>query len=462
MAILGLMNAESFASNRFQSHRRQVFYYYPNGAAPLMGLLSLMKDEACDDPVFNWYEKRLSENWLLAANISTTVVFYLASSIAVAAGKITAGTVATANFSMTAGTTYAIKLASTTDPTGVYRIGHIVRFIATNTSATSEEVIGRVIAVNGASDTPSNSIAFTAVRATTTAIDYDVSTHAGGQVGVIGSAFAEGIRDESSGIYNTPINPSNYTQIFRKPFSITGTALKTSAKFDEQGVFPDQSKEASVDFAREMEWAFLFGEKQQTGGASTSVTRFTGGILYFLRLWEAGTTYLNTAATADTDDTKRIITNAAATVSLDQLMTWAERIFRISNNKSNEKLAFCGSGALLTLNKLFLGKTELTSPLPLTDTFGMDVRALSTPFGTIYLKTHPLMSQNSVLRYNMLITDVPNLNYRYVRGRDMDLLTNRQDNDEDARKDEWFGECGLEFNLPESHTYIQNLVTAIP
>lgn len=459
MAILGLMNAESFASSRFQSHRRQVFYFYPNGAAPLMGLLSLMKDEPVDDPTFNWYEKRLSENWLTAANISTTVVWY-STGITLAAGKITAATVAAANFGMTAGSTYAIKLGA--DPTNVYRIGHVIRFVATNTSAASEEVIGRVTAINGASDTPSNTLAFTAVRATTTNIDYDVSTAAGSQVLVIGSAFAEGIRDESSGIYNLPVNPSNYTQIYRKPFSITGTALKTSAKFDEQGVFPDESKEAAVDFAREMEWSFLFGEKNQIGSAATAVTRYTGGILYFLRLWEAGSTYGNTAASSDTDDNKRIIVNSATTVSQDQLFGWMERIFRISNNKSNEKLAFCGSGALLTLNKLFLGKTELTSPLPLKDTYGMDVRALITPFGTLYLKTHPLMSQNSTLRYNMLIVDVPNLMYRYLRGRDMDLLTNRQDNDEDARKDEWFGECGLELNLPESHMYIQNLVTPVP
>ena len=462
MAILGMMNAESFSTSRFQSHRRQVFYYYPNGAAPLMGLLSLMADEACDDPAYNWYEKRLSENWLLAAAIATNTVFYLASSITVVAGKIQSGaSIATADFGMTAGTTYAIKVASTVDPTNVYRIGHIIRFIAVAGSGT-QEVIGRVIAVNGASDSVTNSIAFTAIRATTVNLTYNSATNVGGQISVIGSAFAEGIRDESSGIYNTPVNPSNYTQIFRKPFTISGTALKTSSKFDEQGVYPDQSKEASVDFAREMEWAFFFGEKNQLGSAATAITRFTGGILYFLRLWEAGTTYGNTAATADTDDTKRIITNSATTVSLDQFMGWAERIFRISNNKSNEKLAFCGSGALLTLNKLFLGKTELSSPLPLKDTFGMDVRALLTPFGTIYLKTHPLMSQNSVLRYNMLVTDVPNLKYRYLRGRDMDLLTNRQDNDEDARKDEWFGEAGLEFNLPESHTYIQNLVTATP
>jgi hypothetical protein len=457
MPILGLINAESFSSSRFQSHRRQVFYYYPNGTAPLMGLLSLMRDEATDDPVYNWYEKRLSENWSTAANVSTTVVFY-ATGVTVAAGKVTAATVAAANFGMTAGTQYAIKVAAS--PENTYRIGHIFRFVATNTSAAPEEVIGRINAINTNTDTPANVLGFVAVRATTTNIDYDVSTHSGTQVTVIGSAYAEGIRDESSGIYNIPVNPSNYTQIFRRPFTITGTALKTSAKFDEQGVYPDEAKEASVDFMRECEWGFLFGTKQQLGGATTAVTRTTGGILYFLGLWEAGSTYGNTAATSDSDDNKRIITNSATTVTMTQLEGWLERVFRISNNKTNEKLAMCGSGALLTLNRLVKNSVMAISEVPLSDSYGMDLRKLTTPFGVLFLKTHPLMSQNSTLRYNMLITDVPNLKYRYLRGRDMELLTNRQQPDEDARKDEWLGECGLELDMPESHMYIQNLVTA--
>lgn len=458
MAILGLINSESFSSSRFQTHRRQVFYFYPNGTSPLMGLLSLMRDEATDDPVFNWYEKRLSENWLVTAYVSTTVMWY--KNVTVTAGVITAGVVQTANFGMTAGSQYAVKLATTTSPENTYRIGHIIRIVATNTSGSAEEVIGRVNAINKSTDTPAYALGFTAVRATTTDIDYDYAG-TGTQVTVVGSAYAEGIRDESSGIYNLPVNPSNYTQIFRKPFTITGTALKTSAKFDEQGVYPDEAKENSVDFMRECEWGFLFGEKQQTGSATTSITRYTGGILYFLRLWEAGTTYGNTAATADTDDTKRIITNSSATVSMTQLEGWLERIFRISNNKTNEKLAFCGSGALLTLNRLVKGSVMAISEVPLKEAYGMDLRKLVTPFGTLYLKTHPLMSQNSVLRYNMLIVDVPNLKYRYLRGRDMDLLTNRQNNDEDARKDEWFSECGLELDMPESHMYIQNMVTAV-
>ena len=458
MAILGLMNAESFASNRFQSHRRQVFYFYPNGAAPLMGLLSLMKDQPIDDPRHNWYEKRMSENWGVADNISSTVVFY-STGVTVAAGKVTAATVAAANFTPTAGTQYAIKVAVT--PENTFRIGHIFRFVATNTSGNPEEIIGRINAINVTADTPTTTLGFIAVRTCAVAVDYDVSTHDGTQITVIGSAFAEGTRDESSGIYNEPVSPYNLTQIFKAPVTITGTALKTSSKFDEAGVFPDQSKEAAVDFAREQEQNFIFGERAQIGSASTSITRYMGGILYFLRLWEAGSTYGNTAATADTDDGKRIISNTAATVSMDQFDGWMERVFRISNNKSTEKLAFCGSGALLTLNRLFRNNSNVTTPMPLKDTYGMDIRAYTSPSGTLYLKTHPLMSHNSTLRYNMMIVDLPNLAYTYLRGRDMELLTNRQDNDADYRKDEWFGEATLELNLPESFMYIQNLITAV-
>lgn len=459
MAILGLINAESFASSRFQSHRRQVFYFYPNGTSPLLGLLSLMKDEACDDPVYNWYEKRLSENWTTAANISSTIVWY-ATGVTVAGGKVTAATIAAADFGIVAGTQYAIKVAAS--PENVYRIGHIFRMVVQDTATTgTQEVIGRVNAINTSTDSPANVLGFVGIRATTANLNYDWASAAGTQVTVIGSAYAEGIRDESSGIYNIPVNPSNYTQIVRKPFTITGTALKTSAKFDEAGIYPDEAKENSVDFMREVEWSFLFGERQQLGTAGTAITRYTGGILYFLRLWEAGSTYGNTAATADTDDNKRLIANTATTVSMTQLEGWLERVFRISNNKSNEKLGLCGSGALLTLNRLVKGSVMAISEVPLSDSYGMDLRKLVTPFGTLLLKTHPLFSQNATLRYNMLIVDVANLKYRYLRGRDMELLTNRQGNDEDARKDEWFGECGLELNLPESHMYIQNMTTAV-
>jgi hypothetical protein len=163
------------------------------------------------------------------------------------------------------------------------------------------------------------------------------------------------------------------------------------------------------------------------------------------------------AATADSDDNKRIITNSSGVLSEKLYDTYLERVFRVTNNTVNEKLVLCGSGFLNVINQLYKSKSCLDASLPLTDTYGMNVVKHLTPFGTVYYKTHPLFSQNSTMRFNALVLDVQNLVYRYLDGRDTELLKNRQPNDADYRKDEWLTEAGLEVRFPESHMYLQNV-----
>lgn len=278
----------------------------------------------------------------------------------------------------------------------------------------------------------------------------------GKEVLVVGSSFAEGVVDSSRGIYNLPVELGNYTQIFRTPFTITGTALKTSARFDETGIYKDMAKENSVSNMVEIEKAMLFGTKSLYTGGDTP-QRTTGGILWFLQQWEAGNVYGNTAATLDSDDNKRIITNSGGTLSEKTYDELLERVFRVTNNTVNEKLVLCGSGFLNVINQLYKSKSTLNSDLPMTDTYGMNVVRHLTPFGTVFYKTHPLFTLNPTLRYNALILDVQNLVYRYLDGRDTELLKNRQPNDADYRKDEWLTECGMELRFPESHMYLQNV-----
>jgi hypothetical protein len=453
MAILGLLNSESFSTERFKNIRRSVFYFYPNGAAPLTGLISMLKEEVTNDPEYKWYEKRLAEQRTTVAYISTTIPWY-ATGITIVAGKITAATIAAGNVTFTADTQYAVKVA--TGPENVFRIGHLIRIRAQVTAGVYEEVIGRVNAINTNADTPANVLGFVATRTVASAVDYDIGD-LGAEVLVVGSAFAEGGLDISSDIYNLPINPFNYTQIFRSPFQLTGTALKTSAKFDETGPYKDKSKEASINHMIELEKNYIFGERNlfNSGG---SIIRTMGGILWYLRQWELGTTYGNTAATTDADDNKRIITNTSGLMTDKQYNTWLERLFRVTNNKTNEKLVLCGSGFLSVINQLYQSKACLTADMPLNVTYGMNVVKHTTPFGTIYYKTHPLMSQNAALRNNALFLDIQNFVYRFLDGRDTALLKNRQANDADYRKDEWLTEAGLEVRFPESHMYIQNVL----
>lgn len=461
-AILGLLNTETFESERFKNVRRQVFYNYPAGAAPLTGLLSMVKEEETDDPEFKWWEKRLEKQWATATNISTTVVFYSAvsglASTTYASGTGT-WTTATGNITFAVGTLYGLKLAS--GEAEKFRPGHVFKLKVLDASANVMELQGTV-ATNGV-DGANDRIAFTPVAALAAAVDFD-GAHAGNTIDILGSAHHEGTVDRSIGRYNKPTQHYNYCGIHKTPFTISGTKLNTSVQYDKTGVYKDLAKEHSVKHMIELERQFIFGERgEDTTTDSTAPLRHTGGVLFFLRQWEltSNNPYGEAGASADTDDNKRIIENAAGTISESTYDGYVERVFRITNNTVNEKLCLCGSGFLSVINQLYRSKTNLMSDLPMGDTYGMDVTKHKSPYGTLYYKTHPLMSQHPTLRYTALILDVQNMIYRYVIGRDTELLTERQPNDADYRKDEWLTESGLEVKFPESNMFLKNITSYV-
>lgn len=456
MAILGLVNTESDANWRFKNVRRRVFYFYPNGAAPLMGLLSLMEEEETDDPEFSFYEKRLVlQRSLTVASAGPLGPFFDSG-----------GTVLADPSTWTAGTVYIIKI--TTGDQALFRQGHVIKVTQpTASNVVTTDILGVVTDVSTA-----NQIKVRAIN-TVAGIDNGSGENVGKEVLVVGNSFQQGIVDPgtssnpSSNPYNLPINPLNYTQIFRSPFTITGTALKTSVKYDDTGAYKDLAKENSVLHMIEMEKSFIFGQQRRDTGVSP-VQYFTGGVMWYLTQWEAsggGTAGYRpggSALTADTDDDKRIIVNSSGVMTESLWDTYMERVFRVTNNTANEKLILIGSGALKVLNQLFRSKSVLMTNIPSKAAYGMVVKMVETPYGTVYLKSHPLFSQNPILRFNALVCDVPNMKYRYVQGRDTELLKNRQAPDADFRKDEWLGECGLELRFPESFMYLQNITSYAP
>lgn len=448
------MTAEQISVYRPKNIRRSVFYMYPNGAAPLVGLLTLMKDEVTNDPEFKWYEKRMVEQRTTMAYISGTTTFYSAVN-----STFLTWTTATGNFTMSQGTQYGLKVA--TSGTAQFRVGHLIKGLVIDTAAADNEFQGLVTYV----DATNNRMAFVCTKAPTADVDYDAAT-TGREVLVIGASQAEGGQSVSSSatlstleVYNTPIQPANYTQIITSNWKITGTAGKTAIWYDTRGVDPDLAKEASVNYSRYMEYTFIFGEKYEkvVGSTGTDVERFTGGILYFLGLWEAGATYGNTAATVDTDDTKRIIENSSSVLSLKTYNKYLERVFRYNRNKNNEVLCLCGNGFLQSLADGYAGKQTFTAQMPSKDNFGMQVVGHMTSFGQVWYKTHKLFNLNSTLRYNGLFVDLACLRYRYMAGRDTTLRKDIGPKGADYVEDGWLSESGLEVNSPESHLYLKNV-----
>ncbi len=442
--ILGLLTAESSGIDRLTNFRRTVFYNYPNGSAPLIALLSMLKEESTNDPLFQIYEKRLAEQRTTTAAVNANGPFSTAG-----------GTVdkTVAGFNIAVNDTARITTAAYDG----LRVGHIIQISGVPNGAASailNPLKGLVTLIVSTTAFEVRWLeAYTSVSNDTDANSLEVL--------VIGNAASEGQVGAALAPYQVPTPIQNYTQIWRTPFQFSGTVLKSGLKYDKTGPYKDKAKDATLQHAEEMEKGYLFGTKSlYTGG--TLPIRTTGGVIWFLQQWELGTVYGNTAATLDSDDNKRIITNSGGSLSIDTFNTYIERVFRTTSNQAQEKLALCGSGFLAQLNKMLAGKGVLTVNQEAKSTFGWDIVSYMTPFGTIHFKTHPLFSQNATLRYNALFLDVWNLVYRYLDGRDTTLLKMRQPNNADYREDEWFGESGLECRLPESHMYLQNFRTVAP
>lgn len=478
MSLLGLLNTEDFSAQRFTSIRRSVFYQYPNGAAPLLGLLSMLDGEVLNDPEFKWFEDRLEEKSSVTVVDGTTAGPWFDDNNGAFANAHTVTTVAAA--ARTAGTAYWLKVASNAK----FRANDILKFKVCSTAYPAGSGVGAAGTVDAPKAggvemqvrvLPNSSGVFTNstthVRVTPIATRSDVTnaygdytdTKIGLGITVIGNANAQGQSGSNEGAYAVPKQVGNCAQIFRTPFSFTNTALKTAATFDESGPYKDKAKKASMSHMIDLENSFLWGDPSKSvDGTSGLPTYTTGGILFFMRLWEVGngnaysgvtSTYGNSAATANSDDNKRIINiNGALTES--DLDDYIERLFRMTNNISSEKMCFCGSGFLNVMNKLYKSSTQFTTDVPMADAYGMNVVKHVSPFGTIYYKTHPLFNRNASLRYNALFFDAQNMRYRYMQDRDTDCKKNTENNNDDFRRDEWLTEAGLELQFPEACMYM--------
>ena len=88
----------------------------------------------------------------------------------------------------------------------------------------------------------------------------------------------------------------------------------------------------------------------------------------------------------------------------------------------------------------------------------MRLRHFVTALGDGYLRMHPLFNLYDDWRKMILIIDLPNVKYRYID--DLQYLEHRQDPGDDALKNEWLAECGLELHHAQTHGVIRGLIGA--
>lgn len=457
----GLVSTTITSPDRSNNKRRKIYWQFPQGAAQLMGLLSLLPNsEDTDKPEFGWFERRFPTQRTTTGNSGS------ANSSPFLNGDATALTDSGTGVTLTVDTEYQLKVVSTAEfkPTHVIELRNVSNQTVANLVITG--VVTAIVSATVLKFRPNAT--YTGIKNT-----HGAPVNEALSVAIKGTANREYGRS-GRGFYFTPISPTNFTQIFRSAFNLSRTALKGGLVFDSSGPYNNMAKENGMRHMIEMEKAFLFGEKHTVQVADPDTGELTpetqtGGIIWYLTQYEAqfsiyrggdGISTGPAAVTVNTDPDKRII-DAGGSMTKKDLDIYLARLFTVTQDIGYEKVALCGAGFLGAINQFYdrsrIIQTVLNEP---TTKARFVIWSVETLFGTVHFKTHPLFTQDPYLTNNALFLDLGNLRFRPLTDSDTKFLKGRQETDRDGRKDEWITEAGLEFKFPESCMYIQNLAAA--
>ncbi len=390
----GLRGTGSFGTDeRPKNFRENILWMDPNGSAPLYALTSKAKTESVNDPEFNWWEDvkticRLTVNGALDNSPSTTTVVVSSGALRLIPGDL-------------------LYVEPATE---------IATFI--------EERL-RVVSVT-------NDTTFTVQRAASGSTIGNIGN--GLTLFRYGNAQSEGNLSIASASSN-PTKYNNYCQIWKTPYQISKSALKT--KFRTGDPKKNEQIRTTFEHSEKIESSLMFGRPYETLDASNGnqPLRFTMGLRHFIT---------SNVQVFTSDPTEDDFVNAVYPV------------FNYNaGGAGDERLVMAGNGALNYLNKLASGGG--TSRIRFDSTvkfYGMNLQKWILPQGTLYIKSHPLMNIHPVYQYSMFVVNPAGIIWRPLAGRDTMLEKEIQPNDADYVKDQWLTEGGFEFHHERTMAYL--------
>ena len=369
---------------RPRNFREGILFLNPNGMAPIFGLSSKMGKKTVDDPEFSWWDEpnnlvRLRVSGALSASATAAVV----DSDDPAAGSIDAhwGTA----LNLKAGDLLMVEPA--TDEVNL------------NTE---------VVKVTGVTTATAFTIARGAAGTTAAAITDNA------YLLKIGSAYAEGTRAPDATSRN-PIKYYNLTEIFKNTYELTGTVMQTRARTGDP--MRNDKKRKMFDHSRDIETSILFGRRHETTGGNGKPERYMGGLRSFIP--------------------SSILSNDW---SMANLLDNVSTVFDWDSMAGDERMVFCGNGALNEFNKKL--ESQSSSAVRINydgraSMYGVNFRRYVVPQGELMIKTHPLLSRHPLYNYSWWIIDGSALRWVALRNRDTKFKDNIQHNDEDTTKGQW-------------------------
>lgn len=329
-------------------------------------------------------------------------------------------------------------------PDRVLTVNNGAGYNNTATSITIDASDDNKFAINGAIIINQTTGEVMQATADTTATTLTVTRQIGGgsltiadnaKLFVAGFAAAEGATSPTAITFDATVT-SNFTQIFRTAFQVSNTLASTTLRTGDK--MNEAMTKALKLHMSDIERAMFFGKKVESNGSTASPTRYTGGL----------TTQLTNAISITSDYASYGGSGAGqmTEAGFDSLL-----ISTIFKYGSKQKIAFVGETVAATLQAI--GK-DRWKPTAVEGAYGVNLTQYSTFAGDLMIHLHPQFRQLDHMKSAMVIVDFPHLVYRYLEGRDTQLLENRQAVDADSVKSEYLTECGLELLQDKVHAYV--------
>lgn len=238
---------------------------------------------------------------------------------------------------------------------------------------------------------------------------------------VIGSAYAEGTGVPRS-VSRNPLKYSNYIQIFKDTYELTGTADKTKTRTNNN--YSEDKKRRGFKHSSDIEWSILFGRASETTGDNGKPKRFMAGLRSLIPA--SNVTVFSSAVTPSS--------------FLDAIAP----VFDFDTGAGDTRMVFAGNQALIELSKIF-AQEVMFNVNNVVKVYGLDFQEFVLPNGRVLMKSHPLMSRHGLYKKSAFTVDFDAIKYVTMTGRpDGKAKDDVQTDDEDVRRGFWQTDCSLE------------------
>jgi hypothetical protein len=262
----------------------------------------------------------------------------------------------------------------------------------------------------------------------------------------LGTAFAEG-SDRPSPVTQKGEERTNYVQIFKNAWAITGTARAVKYITGNQTAY---NREMCFAYhAEDIERAFLWGRKSVSVVGGNQM-RTSNGLVPQVEQ------YGGLVVSANTD-------SVAGQLSLKDLQNFMRRIFDVqAKGLPNERIAFCGSSLLELIQQMVMLDTQYETSVNETE-FGFKVMKINVFNGNLSFVTHPLMVENAYWQKQLYVFHPGLIRKRVLRGTWTEEFgqDKQNNNGRDAVEGYIADELGFELKGARTMGIYKNIETAV-